>query len=740
MKIRKILAIMLIITIILGIVQIPSARAEDTDTFTITFDANGAEFEDGSTTNTVTYDSTGNVISGAYKKPYMNNPDTYEMYWSYDTKGIDKLDTSNITKGGTVYAQYTSIIWNFSATGGEQTFISPITRRLRLETWGAGGGGIRAGYGGYSTGYVSLNEGNTLYINIGTQGVLYSGRYGGAGGYNGGGAGGETRSSVYTGGSGGGGATHIAIKSGLLSSLEDYKDSILIVSGGGGGASSWHSSGTNLGGYGGGFKGGNPLSKFSSERTIELGSTQTEGYAFGQGMDAPTKTNYGTEGAEGNGGGGGGWFGGLASSASGYHSNIYGGGGSGYIGNELLSYKYMACYNGETSDDEQTKTISVSKASSNPVSDCAKSGDGAARISYVSHEVTVINNFDNKNIVYSVTHGEPTTPEPHTERTGYNFNWYLDDVEFDFDTPITEDITLVGEYTPIIYNIETDNNNGELEEGTTNPKEYTIESEDITLNNPTKDYYEFEGWSEDDGTTKNKNVTIPTGSTGDRSFKAYYKAIEYLIEYVLDGGTATGNPDKYTIESEDITLNNPTKEGYTFNGWTGTDLDTETLDVTIANGSTGNRTFTANWGINEYMALFYSNGGTTANPEYILKNYNEELGELPTTSKEGYIFDGWYTERTGGTQISSTTTMPAGDITYYAHWTPIEYTITFNSNTGTGSMRTQTYAYDEEKEISESTFEKTGYTFIGWSTKEDGTGTNYTDKQNIKNLSANAWG
>ena len=219
-----------------------------------------------------------------------------------------KLDTSNITKSGTVYAQYTSIIWNFSATGGEQTFISPITRRLRLETWGAGGGGIRAGYGGYSTGYVSLNEGNTLYINIGTQGVLYSGRYGGAGGYNGGGAGGATYSSVYTGGSGGGGATHIATKSGLLSSLEDYKDSILIVSGGGGGASSWHSSGTNLGGYGGGFKGGNPLSKFSSERTIELGSTQTEGYAFGQGMDAPIKTNYGTEGAEGNGGGGGGFI------------------------------------------------------------------------------------------------------------------------------------------------------------------------------------------------------------------------------------------------------------------------------------------------------------------------------------------------------------------------------------------------------------------------------------------------
>jgi len=70
----------------------------------------------------------------------------------------------------------------------------------------------------------------------------------------------------------------------------------------------------------------------------------------------------------------------------------------------------------------------------------------------------------------------------------------------------------------------------------------------------------------------------------------------YTITYDLAGGSvATANPTTYTIESAAITLNNPTREGYTFAGWTGTDLDAATTTVTIAHGSSGDRSYTATW-------------------------------------------------------------------------------------------------------------------------------------------------
>ena len=57
----------------------------------------------------------------------------------------------------------------------------------------------------------------------------------------------------------------------------------------------------------------------------------------------------------------------------------------------------------------------------------------------------------------------------------------------------------------------------------------------------------------------------------------------------------TGNPKTYTIVSDDIVLNNPTKKGYIFKGWTGTGLTEATMTVTIPKGSTGDREYTANW-------------------------------------------------------------------------------------------------------------------------------------------------
>ena len=80
------------------------------------------------------------------------------------------------------------------------------------------------------------------------------------------------------------------------------------------------------------------------------------------------------------------------------------------------------------------------------------------------------------------------------------------------------------------------------------------------------------------------------------SVSASVSPVSYVITYNLAGGTvATANPTTYTVESDAITLNNPTRTGFSFAGWTGTGLDAATMTVTIAKGSTNARSYTATW-------------------------------------------------------------------------------------------------------------------------------------------------
>ena len=256
----------------------------------------------------------------------------------------------------------------FSIADSDQVYKAFKSTNYILEVWGGQGGGSlnngtlneNEGYGGYSVGTVSLNEGDILYINVGGKGTNATYQADAPGGYNGGGSGTWDYHDDEAAG-GGGGATHIALESGLLSTFEDKQDKLLIVAGGGGGRS-WGASGGSGGGFTGGADGGN--------RT----ANQLEGYAFGQGQNAT-----GTGNGNGHGGGGGGYYGGYESNRSGDTIDS-GGGGSGYIGNELLTNKSMYCYNCLESGDPETKTISVNTYSEEPTANTPKKGDGYARI------------------------------------------------------------------------------------------------------------------------------------------------------------------------------------------------------------------------------------------------------------------------------------------------------------------------------------------------------------------------
>ena len=188
-------------------------------------------------------------------------------------------------------------------------------------------------------------------------------------------------------------------------------------------------------------------------------------------------------------------------------------------------------------------------------------------------------------------YGTAITAPAAPTREGYTFTGW------DKTIPATMpagDMTITAQWTVNQYTITYDLDGGTAEG---NPDTYTVETDAFTLKNPTRPGYTFTGWSGTGLTGEdNLTVTIPKGSTGNRSYTAHWSLNTYSITYDLDGGTAFGNPDSYTVESATITLNQPTKTGYTFTGWSGTDLTGEdNLTVTIPAGSIGDRRYTAHW-------------------------------------------------------------------------------------------------------------------------------------------------
>ena len=108
---------------------------------------------------------------------------------------------------------------------------------------------------------------------------------------------------------------------------------------------------------------------------------------------------------------------------------------------------------------------------------------------------------------------------------------------------------------------------------------------------------------------------------------------------------------------------------------------------------------------------------------------------LTAVAATGYTFAGWYTDSKVSSELEPTVN-PAGETTYYAYYKAHQYTVAFNANGGTGSMSNQSHTYGVSKALTANAFTKTGYNFAGWNTKADGTGTKYTDKQSVSNLSS----
>lgn len=166
-------------------------------------------------------------------------------------------------------------------------------------------------------------------------------------------------------------------------------------------------------------------------------------------------------------------------------------------------------------------------------------------------------------------------------------------------------------------------------------------------------------WTEQIGGTQVGNNTIVNGNA---TYYAHWQTIPYTISYNMGGhGNAPQDaPAVYTIESETIVPPNPEdEEHHVFNGWSPT---------SIPHGSTGDKTFLANWIGRECALTFMRNDGTTESSSKT-RRYGETVGELDTPTRAGHQFLGWWTspEDGQGTQVNQDD-LVVGNATYYAHW------------------------------------------------------------------------
>jgi uncharacterized repeat protein (TIGR02543 family) len=223
-----------------------------------------------------------------------------------------------------------------------------------------------------------------------------------------------------------------------------------------------------------------------------------------------------------------------------------------------------------------------------------------------------------------------------------------------------------------------------------NPDRYTSASPKITLKAPSRNGYSFTGWTPAD--------TIPSGSTGAKEFTAGWSAIDYSITYVLSGGeNHVDNPATYTVDSLLINLQSPTRAGYEFAGWT--------EGATIAAGSTGDKTFTAEWTTSVYSITYVLNVGLNHADNPATYTVVDAVS-LQSPTRTGYEFAGW----TEGAEIAVGST---GDKTFTAEWTAISYSIAYELDGGVNhSDNPAVYTINDAVTLQSPT--RTGYSFSGW--------------------------
>ncbi|MGI6721035.1 MAG: InlB B-repeat-containing protein [Anaerovoracaceae bacterium] len=210
----------------------------------------------------------------------------------------------------------------------------------------------------------------------------------------------------------------------------------------------------------------------------------------------------------------------------------------------------------------------------------------------------------------------------------------------------------------------------------------------------------------------------------------------------FDANGGQGTMDDIIVNEGDsaaLMTNSFQREGYTFTGW---NTEANGSGTAYADGAEvtpdADMTLYAQWSIITFKVSFDANDGEgTMDPQSL--DYGRETALTTNTfTRKGYTFTGWNTAADGSgtayTDGAQVTTKQ--DMTLYAQWSANTYNVSFNANGGKGSMDTQSLEYGRDAELAKNTFKRDGYSFTGWNTAADGSGTAYTDGATVSDLTA----
>ena len=278
------------------------------------------------------------------------------------------------------------------------------------------------------------------------------------------------------------------------------------------------------------------------------------------------------------------------------------------------------------------------------------------------------------------------------------------------------DVTIEASFAAKTYSVTLDTNGGT---GGTGSVTATYNAAMPSATMPTRNGYTFKGYY--DATSGGTQYYTADGKsartwnkTAATTLYAQWELKTYTITYDNLKGATHSNPTTYTINSATITFTAPTSKpaGYTFTNWS---------PASIATGSTGNKTVTANWTASTSTVTLNQEEATTQGTTSVTATYGSAMPAITKPSRTGYTFGGYYTGKNGaGTQYykadgsSATTWALEGAQTLYAKWEIINYTITYTNLNGATHSNPSTYTIEDKEITFTAPTARTGYTFAGW--------------------------
>ena len=277
-----------------------------------------------------------------------------------------------------------------------------------------------------------------------------------------------------------------------------------------------------------------------------------------------------------------------------------------------------------------------------------------------------------------------------------------------------------------------------------NVTKYTYKVGATLPTNVTRPGYTFGGWYTNSSCTGTAVTEISTSVSGAKTYYAKWTPITYTITYNLAGGAQANPKTSYTVETSTFTLVNPTRTGYTFAGWTGSNGTTAQTSVSIAKGSTGDKTYTATWKANKYYIVYNGSGNTSGTMSSTTCTY-DVAATLRNNAfvKTGYSFLGWATTASASSatftnqqSVSNLTSVSGQTINLYAVWSAKKFTVTLDQ-TGASTEGTTTVEATYNTALPVITPPtRIGYGFEGFFTQQNGEGDQYYKSDGVPSVTS----